>query len=199
MQDKKSRLKKIRDQVWNLKQSPLYKYRKKNNFYPVIGQGNHNAKIIFIGEAPGENEARTGRPFCGQAGKILDQLLRSIDINREDVYITNIVKDRPPKNRDPNRKEIKLYFPFLVKQIKIIKPKVIATLGRFSMHFIMRFFNLENKITKITLIHGKVFKTNSLWGEIKIIPFFHPAVGLYNANKIDSLKKDFQVLKKYLN
>lgn len=191
----KSELKKIRDQVWNLTSSPFYEYRKKNNYYPVIGQGNHFAKIIFIGEAPGRNEAETGKPFCGAAGKILDKLLESVNIKREDVYITNILKDRPPGNRDPLPKEIKIYSPFLIKQLEIIKPKIIASLGRFSMEFIMKLYGLEDKLQKISLLHGQVFETSASWGKIKIIPFYHPAVALYNANQITLLKNDFQVLK----
>ncbi|OGD96406.1 uracil-DNA glycosylase, partial [Candidatus Curtissbacteria bacterium RIFCSPLOWO2_01_FULL_41_28] len=134
-------LKKIRDEIWNLSKSPLYNYRKKNNYFPVIGEGNHFSKIIFIGEAPGQREAETGRPFCGAAGKILDELLVSIDLKRKDVYITNVVKDRPPNNRDPEPEEIKLYSPFLDRQILIIKPKIIATLGRFSTKYILEKFN----------------------------------------------------------
>lgn len=188
------KLKKIRDQVWNLTNSPLYQYRQQNNYYPVIGQGNHFAKIIFIGEAPGQNEAETGIPFCGSAGRVLDQLLTSVNLSRQDIYLTNIIKDRPPANRDPNPKEIQIYSPFLTQQIEIIKPKIIATLGRFSMEFIMTLYGLENKLQKISLLHGQIFKTNTSWGETKIIPFYHPAVALYNSNQFSVLKKDFQSL-----
>ncbi len=196
MKNKKTqKLKKIRDQVWNLTDSPFYEYRKKNNYYPVIGEGSHFAKIIFIGEAPGKNEAETGKPFCGASGKILDKLLESINIKRQDIYITNIVKDRPPENRDPTIKEIKIYSPFLIRQLEIIKPEVIATLGRFSMEFVMKLYGLEGKLQKISLLHGQIFETKTSWGNIKIIPFYHPAVALYNANQLDLLKNDFQVLK----
>ena len=98
---KTEQMKKIKDEVFELKNSPLYEYRTSNGFFPVIGEGNHDADIVFIGEAPGRNEAKTGRPFCGAAGKILDDLLASIKVPRENVYITNIVKDRPQNNRDP--------------------------------------------------------------------------------------------------
>jgi len=193
------KLKKILDEIWNLTDSPLYKYRKKNNYYPVIGEGSHFAKIIFIGEAPGRTEAGTGKPFCGPAGKILDELLESINIKRQDVYITNIVKDRPPENRDPTIKEIEIYSPFLTRQLEIIKPEIIATLGRFSMEFIMKLYKLENKLQKISLLHGQVFETNTLWGKTKIIPFYHPAVVLYNSNQLTLLKNDFQALKYVCN
>lgn len=189
------RLKQIRDEVWNLKESPLYKERIKNKVYPVIGEGNHYAKIMFIGEAPGKNEAKTGRPFCGAAGKILDELLESAKIKREDVYITNIVKDRPPFNRDPLPNEIKAYAPFLDKQLEIIQPKVIATLGRFSMKYIMEKFGLADMLQPISKLHGKTFKAKASYGEIFIVPLYHPAVAVYNNSTKDTLKEDFKVLK----
>jgi len=196
MSNKKTqKLKKIRDQVWNLKKSPLYKYRKKNNYYPVLGEGSHDAEIVLIGEAPGKNEALTGRPFCGAAGKVLDELFETAKIKRKEVYITNIVKDRPPGNRDPEQKEIDLYAPFLIQQLKTIKPKTIGTLGRFSMYFIMKEFGLQDKIEKISQLHGQTFETDCEWDTIKIIPLFHPAVAIYNRNKIDILKNDFEKLK----
>ena len=196
MENKRTqKLKQIRDEVWNLTSSPLYKYRKKNNYCPVIGEGSHFAKIVFIGEAPGRNEAQTGRPFCGAAGKILDELLESINIKRQDVYITNILKDRPPENRDPTIKEIKIYSPFLTRQLEIIKPKIIATLGRFSMEFIMKLYKLDHKLQKISLLHGQIFEAKTSWGKTKIIPLYHPAVALYNSNQLTVLKNDFQALK----
>ncbi|MEK7582370.1 MAG: uracil-DNA glycosylase, partial [Patescibacteria group bacterium] len=134
--EKTELLRHIRDEVVNLTGSPLYADRVKGGVYPVIGEGNHHATIMFVGEAPGRNEAKTGRPFVGAAGKILDQLLEGVGIDRKDVYITNIVKDRPPFNRDPVPEEIEAYGPFLDRQITIIQPKVIATLGRFSMVYV---------------------------------------------------------------
>ena len=127
-------MKKIKEEVLNLKGSPLYSERVRNKVFPVIGEGNHFAKIMFIGEAPGKNEAATGRPFCGAAGKILDELLEFAEIKREDVYITNIVKYRPPGNRDPLPEEKAAFLPFLMTQLKVIKPKLVATLGRHSMN-----------------------------------------------------------------
>src|SRR3989337_2153314 len=135
MSERDEALKKIKDEVVNLVASPLYAERVRNKYFPVIGEGNHLAEIMFIGEAPGENEAKSGRPFCGRAGKVLDTLLQSIGIDRKDVYVTNIVKDRPPENRDPLPDEIELYAPFLDRQIAAIKPAGIATLGRFSMQY----------------------------------------------------------------
>src|SRR3990167_3600188 len=187
-------LKKIKDEVLNLKNSPLYKERIKNRVFPVIGEGNHYAKIIFIGEAPGRNEAATGRPFCGAAGKVLDELLASVGIDRKDVYVTNIVKDRPPSNRDPLPEEIKIYAPFLDRQIDIIQQEVIATLGRFSMDYIMRKFGLDSMIKGISSIHGKIFDAQANYGSVKIVPLYHPAVAVYNNNMKEELLKDFQAL-----
>ena len=196
MEDNRTKLlKKIRDEVWDLKQSPLYQYRIQNKYYPVIGEGSHQAKIMFIGEAPGKNEAERGRPFCGAAGKILDELLVSADIKREEVYITNIVKDRPPMNRDPLPDEIAIYGPFLDKQIEIIKPKIIATLGRYSMGYIFNKFGLDLLLKPISQMHGKVFEAETSYGKIKIVPLYHPAVAVYNASTKEVLKKDFEVLK----
>jgi uracil-DNA glycosylase len=192
-------MKKIREEVLGLTSSPLYKYRTENKYFPVIGEGSHDAKIVFVGEAPGRNEAKTGRPFCGAAGKILDELLATAQIDRKDIYITNIVKDRPQQNRDPLPKEIEIYGPFLDRQIEIIKPEVIATLGRYSMGYIMRKFNLEQELEPISKAHGKIYKAHASYGPIDIIALYHPAVAIYNRDSLETLKHDFKILKKYKN
>jgi DNA polymerase len=188
-------LKKIKNEVSNCKKCSLYKERLKNGFYPVVGEGNHQAKIMFVGEAPGLNEAKTGRPFCGAAGKILDELLESVGIKRENVYITNLLKDRPPGNRDPQPEEIKACTPYLEKQIEIIKPEIICPLGRYSMRFLMEKFGLKDQIDGISKIHGKIFKSKSLFQDVVIIPFYHPAVATYNPNMKKVLEEDFKILK----
>ncbi|MGB7338021.1 MAG: uracil-DNA glycosylase [Phototrophicaceae bacterium] len=192
-------LKQIRDEVVNLTESPLYAYRTENNYFPVIGAGNHYADIMFIGEAPGENEAKTGMPFCGASGRVLDELLRSIELARDDVYITNVVKDRPPKNRDPLKGEIELYTPFLVRQIDIIQPKVFATLGRFSMDFILDLFNSDQKGVKISQIHGQVIPIETSYGQAHVLPLFHPAVALYQGNDTTQQRKDIKELKQFIS
>ena len=200
MEDKRELMRKIRDEVADLSSSPLYQERVRNGVFPVIGEGSHDASIMFIGEAPGKNEAKTGRPFCGAAGRILDELLASAEIERPSVYITNIVKDRPPENRDPSPAEIALYAPFLDRQIEIIRPKVLATLGRFSMEYVMRLMGLEEKIRPISKIHGQVFEGHLSHGEpVRVVPLFHPAVAVYNLHTKDSLKQDFAVLKQFLS
>ena len=192
------KMKEIRDELLRFKISPLYDYRVKNKYFPVVGEGNHSANIMFIGEAPGKNEAQTARPFCGRSGKLLDEMLASINLNRNDVYITNIVKDRPPENRDPTVEEIKLYTPFLNRQIDIIQPKVISTLGRFSMVYIMTFLGLKDAVRSISSMHGKEFVAEANYGKIIIIPLYHPAVALYNNSDKQILLNDFKVLKKYI-
>lgn len=197
MDDKSERytkLKLIKDELISSSDSPLYKYRTENKYHPVIGEGNHFASIMFIGEAPGKNEAKTGRPFCGSAGKILDELLSTVNINREDVYITNIVKDRPPENRDPLPEEIDFYAPYLDRQIEIIKPATIATLGRFSMYYVMNKFNPSLDIEPISSAHGKVYYVETDYGNIRIVPLYHPAAAIYNQHLKDTLKKDFAIL-----
>jgi len=196
--DRFNKLKQIKDEIVNLTTSSLYAYRTKNNYHPVIGEGSHFAKIMFIGEAPGLKEAETAKPFCGASGRILDELLTSIQLKRDEVYVSNVVKDRPPDNRDPLPQEIELYSSFLFRQINIIKPKVIATLGRFSMVYIMNTFGLFDKLQSISKIHGQVFDTTAEYGTVKIIPLYHPAVALYSFSMKKTLLEDFKVLKQFI-
>ena len=195
MKDKYEKMKQIRDEVVSLASSPLYAFRVQSKNLPVIGEGNHDACFMFVGEAPGRNEAATGRPFCGTAGKILDELLASIDIPRTEVYITNIVKDRPPQNRDPLPSEIEIYGPFLDRQIDIIRPKVIVTLGRYSMQYIMQKFGLSFELEPISAAHGKTYQAKANYGNITIAPMYHPAAAIYAKSLKETLKKDFQILK----
>ncbi len=170
----------IRNEIINCTKCNLCKTR--NNAVP--GEGSLKAKIMFIGEAPGANEDRDGIPFCGRSGSLLNSMLESIELTRKDVFITNIVKCRPPENRDPNEIEIERCSPFLKLQFDIIKPKIICTLGRLSM-------SLFFKDKKISEIHGKKFKLS----QYTVIPMYHPAVGLYNPNMKKILFEDFLMLK----
>ena len=192
--EKDEALRQIRDEIVHCQKCPLFRTR----IYPVIGEGNHDARIVFVGEAPGANEDKTGHPFCGRAGEVLNELLRTIGVERKDVYICNLLKCRPPANRDPQPEEIRACSPYLMRQIKIINPKVISPLGRYSMRFLMEKFGLKEEIQPISKIHGKVFPVRTLFGEQEIIPLYHPAVATYNINMMGILKKDFQVLKKFL-
>ncbi len=189
--DKEGELKKIRDEVIDIG-GELAGLRRSGAYLPVIGEGSHSPKIMFIGEAPGEKESKTGRPFVGRAGQLLNELLEYINIKREDVYITNIVKDRPPKNRDPLPDEIDLYAPLLDKQIEVMKPEVVATLGRFSMEYVMKRYGLESELGPISALHGKVFDSPQ---GFKVVPLFHPAAAIYNQHLKPELFLDFKVLK----
>jgi DNA polymerase len=185
-------LKQIRDELLALTTSPLYGYRVANKYCPVIGEGDHQAKIMFVGEAPGETEAKTGRPFCGRAGAVLDELIKSIGLKRADVYITNLVKDRPPKNRDPFPEEIALYAPFLERQIEIIAPTLIATLGRYSMKYLLDRFERPEKLETISKLHGCTFPVQASYGPLTLATLYHPAVAVYSASMIDIMKEDFK-------
>jgi uracil-DNA glycosylase family 4 len=184
----------ITQQVEALEESPLYAYRVENNYHAVIGEGSLDAAIMFIGEAPGAQEAKTGRPFVGASGRVLDELLESIGLRREDVYITNVVKDRPPENRDPRADEVALYAPFLGRQIEIIQPRVIATLGRFAMDFILARYELPQQGEKISKLHGKPLEIEAGYGPLTFVPLYHPAVALYNRNQRGTLEEDFATL-----
>ncbi len=196
MTDNRSQqLAEIAAEIRNLEDSPLYAYRQEQGYSPVPGEGDVHARILFIGEAPGKKEAKTGRPFVGAAGKILDDLLESIGVRREDVFITNVVKDRPPDNRDPRQQEIERYAPFLWRQIQVIQPRVIATLGRFATDFILERFDLEQAGQKIGELHGRPLESEAAYGPVTIVPLYHPAAALYNPRLKDTLRDDFQVLK----
>lgn len=153
----------------------------------VPGSGNPDADILFIGEAPGKNEDIQGIPFCGAAGKLLDELLASIELKRDDIFITNTVKCRPPGNRDPQQEEIDSCKHWLKSQVEIIKPKIIVTLGRYSMARYLPF-------AKISKDHGKAYRK----GNIIFFVLYHPAVGLYRASMKEVLFQDMQKLDKVL-
>jgi len=150
----------------------------------IMGSGNPSASIVFIGEAPGKNEDEQGLPFVGAAGKFLDEMLAAADMKREDVYITNIVKYRPPNNRDPLPEEKKAFWPYLLKQLQIIEPKVVVTLGRHSMeYFLPGMF--------ISQIHGQPKRIQFGDHKLVIVPLYHPAAALYNGSLRQTLIDDF--------
>lgn len=154
----------------------------------VIGSGNENADVMIIGEAPGKNEDLEGLPFVGKAGKYLDELLNLANLKRDEVYIANVLKCRPPSNRDPKADEILACAPYLREQTAKIDPKIIITLGNFATRFILK--NEEG----ISLIHGNPFKA----GKFIVYPVFHPASTMYDPKKKQSLEKDFKHLKTLL-
>ena len=163
----------------------------------VVGRGNLNAGIMFIGEAPGKNEDEQGLPFVGAAGKNLDKLLEKVGFTINDVYIANILKCRPPENRNPTNDEIKAHTPWLIEQIKEIKPKVICSLGNYATKFFFADGKVDEmeKMPGITQVHGrrKLMEFHGL--KIKLIPLFHPAAIIYNRKLIDSWEKDMEIVK----
>ncbi|MFH1425419.1 MAG: uracil-DNA glycosylase [archaeon] len=167
----------------------------------VIGKGNPNADILFVGEAPGKNEDEQGIPFVGAAGKNLDKLLEKVDLSLDDVYIANILKCRPPENRDPSEEEIKSHTPWLLKQIEEIKPKVVCSLGNYATKFFLAEANIElmKKQPGITSVHGKIKNITINNQKIKLIPLFHPAAIIYNRNLITEWEKDLEIVKGELN
>jgi len=186
------KLENLKKNVINCKKCDLYRTRTNS----VFGNGKNDSEIFFIGEAPGRNEDKQGLPFVGRAGKILDELLDSINIDRNDVYISNIIKCRPPKNRNPKKSEIDICSKYLNDQLDIIKPKLIIPLGNYASMFILEKFGY--KVDKISNIHGKIFPYESKYGEIKIIAMYHPAAVIYNPNKKEILFRDFKNIKKVL-
>jgi len=148
----------------------------------VLGKGNLNAKIIFVGEAPGRNEDEQGLPFVGAAGKNLDKLLQSVGLSLNEVYIANILKCRPPENRGPLPDEIRMHTPWLVKQIKEMKPLVVCSLGNYATKFFLASGVIEkmDEHPGITAIHGKVREMEFCGLKIRLIPLFHPAAIIYN-------------------
>ena len=194
------KLKNIRDAVLALTASPLYEYRVSNGYLPVLGEGSHTAQVVFVGEAPGEKEAKSGRPFVGAAGKVLTGLLEGVGVSREDVYIANLVKDRPPQNRDPLPEEIALYGPFLLQQLEVIRPTVVATLGRFSLQYILSQFGAPEAGQTISSLHGVLIHVQAAWGEFTVMPLYHPAAALYNPSlrvvEQEDMQKVFDILKR---
>ncbi len=197
MTTKETQLATIAAEIEELTDSPLYEFRTKNNYHVVFGSGNADADIVLIGEAPGEREAEKGLPFVGASGRVLDEFLGEVGLSRAEIYITNVVKDRPPDNRDPSKEEIALYSPFLLRQLEVIRPKVIATLGRFAMDFIFATFAMDAQGSKISKVHGQRFTAQTSFGEVSILPLYHPAVALYNQSQKETLRQDFQVLKQF--
>lgn len=167
----------------------------------VFGKGDEEADILFIGEAPGKNEDLEGFPFVGRAGNQLDELLKMINLSIEDVYIANILKCRPPSNRDPVKEEIKTCTPYLKEQIRHINPKVIATLGNYATKFVLSGFNPDkmNSIGGITSLRGapKKVKFNDI--EFIVVPLFHPAAMLYRPQLKETMETDFNTLKKIVD
>ena len=177
--NKETLLKKLEEEMNKDKSLPL----QESNL--VFGEGNPDSPVLFIGEAPGLTENIQKRPFVGRGGQLLNEMIKSIGWKREDVYITNIVKRRPPDNRDPLPEEIAAYQPYLKKQIEIINPKIFITLGRFSMNYFL-------PTAKISKDQSKVFRV----GNRLLVPIYHPAAALRSTQVMNEFKASFKKLPK---
>lgn len=180
--DKETQLEKLTAEMKNCRRCPLWQ-----NPQAVVGEGNPHTRVFFAGEAPGYYEAQKGRPFVGPAGLLLEELLNSIGLERQEVFISNVLHHRPPQNRDPFPEEVKACQGYLFRQIEIINPRIISTLGRFAM-------NLFLPTAKISRDHGQKRRVKSR----TIFPLYHPAAALRSAVVMEELKRDFQKLKTLL-
>jgi DNA polymerase len=175
----------VRKELGDCKRCKLHRTRRTI----VFGEGNGKAALIFIGEGPGYDEDVQGRPFVGKAGQLLTKIIQSINLSREEVYIANIIKCRPPQNRNPEPDEIQSCHPFLMKQISVIRPKIICALGTFSAQTLLK------TDTKITALRGKVYDLDG----IKVIPTYHPAFLLRNPERKREVWEDMKKIAEWLN
>lgn len=178
-------LKDVYNEALNCKKCALHNGRKN----VVFGSGNEKADIMFIGEAPGYHEDIQGEPFVGVAGKLLTKLLDSVELKREQVYIANVIKCKPPQNRDPLAEEIDICKEYLYAQIDFIDPQIICTLGNFATKLILK------KNVGITGVRGKLFRV----GSKLVLPIYHPAAALYTPSYLPSLERDFITIKKVID
>ena len=174
----------VHSEIMGCTKCELHKNRKK----AVPGEGPIDAKIMFVGEGPGQNEDEQGRPFVGAAGKLLTELLESIGIKRSDVFITNVVKCRPPSNRAPRKGEIETCNPYLMSQIRLVKPRIVCALGTPAIAMLL------GEEYSATRVHGKPTSK----GDVTILPMYHPAAALYDASLKEVLASDFRILRNLL-
>jgi uracil-DNA glycosylase family 4 len=186
---KRERLERVTAEVRACRLCPLHEGR----MNPVVGGGNLDSPLVLVGEAPGRKEDEQGKPFVGSAGKLLDSMLEGAGLERSKLFITNIVKCRPPKNRRPLSKEVRACSTHLETLLRTISPRVIAPMGNSSVGHFLRMFGLEN--AKIGDIHGSVFSVEASWGEVILFPLYHPAAVLYNRALEQELRDDFASLK----
>jgi len=186
--EKRGLLVKIANKIKRCRKCDLYKTKTKS----VPGEGSAKARIMLIGEAPGKNEDIQGKPFVGAAGKVLNKLLHSVKLKRKDIFISNILHCRPPRNRNPRAAEIKACTPYLNQQISIIKPKIICPLGNFAASYTLEKFGKAKEKVKVSIskIHGKVFSAKKM----EIIPLYHPAAAVYNPRMFKILLQDFKIV-----
>lgn len=188
-EDKFSRIERLRAQIASCQRCRLHTTRT----HTVPGEGSVDADILFIGEAPGRNEDLQGKPFVGRAGEVFDRLLNSVGLTRREIYLCNILKCRPPENREPLSDEVQACVGSLDVQIKVVNPKIIATLGRYATTYVFQKFSIP--LRNISSVHGQMFDVETPFGAKKIVSLFHPAVATYDPNKLEILLNDFQIFK----
>lgn len=186
--DKRAELAKLKEKMEADKSLPL----RSGATQLVFGEGNPDTLVYFLGEAPGYHEDRDGRPFVGLAGKLLNKLNATIGLKREDVYISNVVRFRPPANRDPEPEELAAFEPYVDQEIEIIGPKVIVTLGRFSMNKFL-------PDARISSVHGRKFVVNFKGQKQIVLPMYHPAAALRNGAIMKLLEADFLMIRKAMH
>ena len=196
--DKEQRLGALARRMKGELNTELAELREQNDQHFVFGQGDPNAEVVFVGEAPGRQEAETGRPFIGSAGKILTEMLEEIGLERASIYITNVVKDRPPGNRKPRKGEIEAYQPYLFEQLSIIRSKVVVPLGLVATKVLLQEFHAAIKSLRMKDIHGQVIEATADWGALIILPMYHPAASFYGSLSKADLQEDFGRLKELL-
>lgn len=196
-------LRAVRDDVIQCQQCNLSKTRKN----PVVGSGCHTADVMFVGDAPGEQEDKQASPLLDTAGKVFDKMLSHINLNRDDVYITNIIKCKPQGDEDPTEDQKNECIPYLIRQIDAIKPKVIVCLGNHAAKTILTMFGHGKSVEGIGKIHGELFEVDPSFEQgnlkiivagIKIMPMFNPAAMIHNPPIAEFLRKDFKKLKKVI-
>ena len=188
MEDRERAYAELVKKIAECRRCPLHRSRKN----PVPGEGPLDAEVMFVGEAPGKNEDEQGRPFVGAAGSLLNKLLAEAGLRREEVYITNVVKCRPPGNRDPTDEEIEACLPYLLEQIRIIRPRVIVALGRHSARTLFRLAGL--KWESMSKQHGRVYDAVIAGVPVKLVATYHPAAALYKPPLRETLFEDFRTV-----
>lgn len=180
---------KLAKKIRNCRKCELWKTRKN----VVVGAGPLDTKVMFIGEAPGREEDEQGKPFVGRAGELLTESLANIGLKRGDIYITNILKCRPPENRNPRSEEIQQCLPYLLEQINLVNPEIITTLGKVSTQVILKRRNIQ--IQRISKVRGKIFQLK----DHVVLPTYHPAAALYNPSLKEKIEEDFQKLESLIS
>jgi uracil-DNA glycosylase family 4 len=187
--ERRERLKQVYQEARTCTRCPLHQTRTT----VVFGSGNADAELMFVGEAPGANEDRLGLPFVGQAGKLLDKLLGEIELEREDVFVVNTIKCRPPDNRDPQPREIESCEPYLLRQVELIEPTMICTLGNFATKL------LRGDNTGISRLHGQEEILTIGSRSVRLYPLYHPAAALYTPSTLEMLRADFHRIPELLS